>query len=68
MRADLDELASYQSESLAATHLTIGLNIDPDTGATVTNPASPSFGKITAANLAIHRKRRLGVRREIQLD
>ncbi|MFO1170036.1 MAG: Ig-like domain-containing protein [Hyphomicrobiaceae bacterium] len=51
VRADFDELATYQTESLATTHLTVGLNIDPDTGATVTNPASSSYGKITATNL-----------------
>lgn len=52
VRADFDELATYQTESLATTHLTVGLNIDPDTGATVTNPAHSSYGKITATNLA----------------
>ena len=51
VRADLDELDRYTTEALAATHLTVGLNIDPDTGMTVTDPAHPSFGKITATNL-----------------
>ena len=51
VRADFDELSNYQTESLATTHLIVGLNIDPDTGATITNPAHSSFGKITATNL-----------------
>ncbi len=51
VRADFDQLANYQTESLALTHLTVGLNIDPDTGATITDPAHPSYGKITATNL-----------------
>ncbi|MEQ1727785.1 MAG: Ig-like domain-containing protein, partial [Vicinamibacterales bacterium] len=51
VRADFDELATYQTESLGTTHLTVGLNIDPDTGATVTDPLHSSFGKITATNL-----------------
>ncbi len=51
VRAEFDELFSYQAEAPGITHLTIGLNVDPDTGATVTNPADPSFGKITATNL-----------------
>lgn len=51
VRADFDELSNYQTEALANTHLTVGLNIDPDTGATVTDPLHSSFGKITATNL-----------------
>ncbi len=51
VRADLDELDKYTTESLATTHLTVGLNIDPDTGATVIDPLHSSFGKITATNL-----------------
>ncbi len=51
VRAEFDQLYSYQSEAPGITHLTIGLNIDPDTGLTVTNPADPSYGKITATNL-----------------
>jgi VCBS repeat-containing protein len=51
VRADFDELDSYTTESLGTTHLTVGLNVDPDTGQTITNPLHSSFGRITATNL-----------------